>query len=326
MDKYTGAGFSKSGTVGKIFGYGSPTLAADEARDYAVVDLETSGGSASTGRIIEIAIVTMSAQGHVVEEYSTLVNPEDGNAGATFIHHISPKMLEGAPTFSEIAEDIFTRLAGNVVVAHNAAFEENFLAMEMARLNLPNRIFRAIDTLQLFARHIELPNYKLGTVLAEMGISEDAHTALGDTRGLAAAFTSFIPNARELGFPSEPGEKTLSATNPKVWQRVTNLRKGDEGWMVNLLRKMPLSNFVNEPFEKTLYFELLSNVLADKKITGDEIKQIAVFAGHAGMSRDYLLGLNAEFFAMAKWAAEQDGVVSEEESEHLEACRRLLAL
>ncbi|MBX2846489.1 MAG: 3'-5' exonuclease, partial [Saprospiraceae bacterium] len=42
---------------------------------FAVIDIETTGGSPRTGRIIEVAIVVHNGK-RVIEEYSSLVNPE----------------------------------------------------------------------------------------------------------------------------------------------------------------------------------------------------------------------------------------------------------
>ena len=94
---------------------------------FAVIDLETSGLSRSAGaRIIEIAIVQLDEQLHVESTWTTLVATL-GDVGPTRLHHITPEMLQGAPTFHEITGDVLQRMDGRVLVAHNIMFDEKFL-------------------------------------------------------------------------------------------------------------------------------------------------------------------------------------------------------
>jgi DNA polymerase-3 subunit epsilon len=326
MDYFTGGGFSVSGSAKNLLGYASPDLEPDTLAPFAVIDFETSGGSARVGRVIEVAILTVDSNGNLLEEYSTLVNPQDGNAGATFIHHISPRMLEDAPTFDEIANDITSRLLGKTLVAHNAAFEEQFLEMELkrAKSNVPQ--LRAIDTLQLVPRHLELPNYKLGTIAQALGFGEDEHTALGDTRLLAGIISEFRSEANLLGYPVPQTQAMPISENAKVSQRVTNLRKGSEGWMANLIPKLPVTSFSQSTFERHQYWELLGTVLEDGKITGDEIKQIAILIGKSGLSQSEVEQLNSEFLQKVKEIAAADGVITPDEKMHIDKVATSLGL
>lgn len=325
MDHFTGKGFSKSGSIGKVFGYASPKLSPDTESELAVLDFETSGLNSKQSRVIEVAVVSMNSQGEITEEYSTLVNPGDGNVGMTMIHHISPRMVESAPSFGEIAEDLKSRLQGRVVVAHNATFEEDFLEQEFKRVGVKLPKFRALDTLQFFPRHLpNLPNYQQGTVLSELGIETDEHTALGDTRGLAYALRNFLKEASALGYPIESGAITERTAITRVSQRVTNLKKGEEGWMRNLIPKLPISSFAMEDFDRLKYWEILTEILADGKITGDEIKTLARFIGGSGLSQKDVQRLNREFVRNQEEAALEDGIVSKAESEHLQKISRAL--
>ena len=55
------------------------------------------------------------------------------SVGARAVHGLVASALEQAPTFKEIAASIAHLLAGRVPVAHNADFDERFLAQEMAQ-------------------------------------------------------------------------------------------------------------------------------------------------------------------------------------------------
>jgi DNA polymerase-3 subunit epsilon len=313
MDKYLGLGFSKSGQIGELFGFATPEIDGDGPDQFAVIDFETSGSNPNAGRIIEVAIVTVDSSGEVLEEFSTLVNPLDGQVGATFVHHIVPKMLDDAPTFDEVAEALVSRLSGKVVVAHNAAFEERFLAAELGRAKVQAPPLRALDTLQFFPRHFDLPNFKQSTVMQHLGIKTDEHTALGDTRGLAQILCHLLGDAQRLGYPIPRGELGDVISPNRVSQRVTNLRKGENGWMANLIAKLPVTSFAMGESYRYLYWDLLSEVLSDGKITGVEAKQIAILVGKSGLSQSDVRQLNREFFDQLKSIAEADGVVTDEE-------------
>ena len=76
----------------------------------AFVDLETTGTTAVRDRVTEVAIVRV-VEGEVVEEWSTLVDPEcpipeDIQA----LTGITNEMVRGAPTFARISREVLERL------------------------------------------------------------------------------------------------------------------------------------------------------------------------------------------------------------------------
>lgn len=98
----------------------------------AFVDLETTGGTATEDRITEIGIVEVDEEG--VREWSSLVNP--GMRIPEFIQSltgISDAMVQNAPAFAELADEIALRLADRVFIAHNARFDYGFLKNEFKR-------------------------------------------------------------------------------------------------------------------------------------------------------------------------------------------------
>jgi len=163
------------------------------------VDLETTGGHAARDRIIEAGIVLM-ADGEVIEEYSTLVNP--GVRIPYAIQQftgITEAMVADAPPFEAVAEAIQSRLAGSLFVAHNARFDYGFLRNEFRRLG---RRFRSpvLCTVRLSrALTPEERGHNLDAVMRRHGIACDArHRALGDAKVLA----DFLKIARER-FPAD---------------------------------------------------------------------------------------------------------------------------
>ena len=101
---------------------------------YAVVDIETTGGSARLERITEIAIYLHDGN-RIVQEYSTLVNPERSIPYfITSLTGITNEMVEDAPKFYEVAKRIVEMTEGAVFVAHNARFDYSFIRQEFGML------------------------------------------------------------------------------------------------------------------------------------------------------------------------------------------------
>ena len=58
--------------------------------------------------------------------WDTLINPECAIANS-FVHKITDVDVAQAPTFPDIANTVPSLLAGRMMVAHNASFEQRFL-------------------------------------------------------------------------------------------------------------------------------------------------------------------------------------------------------
>ena len=196
--------FAKPGEIGPLFGYSNFEVGKPIEADYSLVDLETSGLSSASSYIIEIAIIRMNRDGHIVKKFETIVRPPDGNVGRPDIHLIQPNDIFGAPTFNQIAGNILEMLEDTIVVAHNAKFEENFLAAEFARASIEMPCIPAIDTMWLAQMELDLFNYKLPTVLEHYGHRiVDAHTAMGDVVSIAKFLPQILSEAPVQLYPTE---------------------------------------------------------------------------------------------------------------------------
>jgi DNA polymerase-3 subunit epsilon len=157
----------------------------DAAPDLVFVDLETTGGNAAYDRITEIAIVRV-ANGNVIEEWSTLVNPECPiPAYIEEFTGIDTSMVAAAPRFREIAATVLDKLKGAVFVAHNARFDYGFLRGEFRKLGIEFTA-RVICTVKLSRRLFpEHARHNLDAVIERHGIVCRArHRALGDALAL----------------------------------------------------------------------------------------------------------------------------------------------
>jgi DNA polymerase III epsilon subunit-like protein len=324
---YSGSRFAQDSGKGLLFHYASNSKGSEIPLEFAIVDLETSGLEPGNARVIEIAILLANSTGEVQEEYATLINPGNGQVGPTFIHHITEEAVLSAPTFKEVAGDILKRFENRIIVAHHAAFEDKFLAAEFKRAGIKMPPLPTLDTLWLSRQVVDLPNYKMQTVLQHYGIEEiDLHTALGDVRALNKILPTLIKQASPILFPT--GHSELTEIEPSGMQktRVTNLKKGEKGWIHSLLEKLPENGSEVTSEIEADYLELLSQVLADGKIIGDEAKALSKLAGEAGLGRNQLDALHRAFVKQLRAQAATDGIVDPSELKQIENAIKSLSL
>lgn len=164
---------------------GLPQDLARLPQDLAFVDLETTGGNAAYHRITEVGIVRME-RGEVVEEWSSLINPECLiPAYIESFTGITNEMVAGAPRFADVAALVLEKLRGPVFVAHNARFDYSFLRTEFRRLDVQFSA-RVLCTVKLSRRLFpEYPRHNLDAVMERHQLTCTArHRALGDARVL----------------------------------------------------------------------------------------------------------------------------------------------
>ena len=100
---------------------------------FVVVDLETTGGSATYDRVLEIAAIRVQ-NGVVQGRLEHLVDPGVPIPPiVTRITGINAALVRGQPRFESLLPDLRRLVDGAVVVAHNASFDCNFLSSAFAR-------------------------------------------------------------------------------------------------------------------------------------------------------------------------------------------------
>lgn len=325
--QFSGDRFAQDGASGKLFSYASTRSGDELEADYVIVDLETSGLSPSSGRILEIALKRIDKNGKELDEYSTLVNPESEEVGATFIHHITPDAVKDAPTFEEIVDQIKFRMSGAIIVAHHAAFEDRFLAAEFKRAGIRVNSVPALDTLWLARTYLDLPNFKQETLIDFYGVdSSDAHTALGDVRALSKVLPKLLKLSDSLLYSNELWKEISEPEIFKAKTRVSNLRKGEAGWMHSIISKLPDHSLSVTSDVENLYLEYLRFAFQDGKIIGDEAKELARIAGQAGLGAKQVNELNQRFLNAVVNQAKEDGTVTSAEKKQIDQIRVSLGL
>jgi len=156
-----------------------------ESNTYAIVDTETTGTSPAFGEIIEIGILRIE-NGEVVKKYQTLIRPTRRvSYTITGVTGITNEQLESAPSFSEVADDIFDMLDGAVFVAHNARFDYGFLKTEFARIAHPFTA-KTLCTVKLSRLlYPEQARHNLDAIIEAHGLTcKTRHRAMDDAQAL----------------------------------------------------------------------------------------------------------------------------------------------
>lgn len=160
---------------------------------YTVVDIETTGGTARSHKIIEVAIVTFDGK-KIIDSYATLINPKKYVPPfITSLTGISNDMVETAPTFEEVAETILEKTEDKIFVAHNVNFDYSFLKQEFNILGIKfDR--KKLCTVRLAKKIIPgFRSYSLGSLTDDLGIEiSDRHRALGDAEATAKVLEILI--------------------------------------------------------------------------------------------------------------------------------------
>lgn len=187
---------------------------------YAIVDIETTGGYADNHRITEIAIYHHDGM-NVTDRYHTLINPGRNIpyyiTGLTGITH---EMVRKAPTFPEVADEIFNRLNGKIFVAHNAHFDYSFLKKEFEQASIQWQS-KKLCTVRLSRKIIPgLRSYSLGSLAESLGIKvQNRHRAGGDVAATATIFSLLLQRDKDnyvaKALKRNSGETILPPNLPK---------------------------------------------------------------------------------------------------------------
>ena len=171
--------------------------------EMVVFDIETTGLSNRTCKIIEIGAVKIKA-GEIIDEMDIFVDPEMSiPAEITELTSITDEMVKGAFKEKEAVE-AFLKFAGkSLLIAHNANFDVGFIRVAAERHSLPfDNTF--LDTVGL-SKYVnpELKNHKLDTIAKHYKLEDfHHHRASDDARILANIFFVMQDRLRSEGIGS----------------------------------------------------------------------------------------------------------------------------
>ena len=158
-----------------------------------MLDVETTSGDPSQGRIIEVAVKALDGVDEKLN-WDTLVQPR--TPIPPFIRKltgITDDMLIDAPIFPEVARSLATVTQNRIVVAHNVRYDMTALEHEFARTGM---VFdRAALCTERLSRQLvpQLSHYNLGSLCRYFGIPFIArHRAPDDAAATASLLLRLI--------------------------------------------------------------------------------------------------------------------------------------
>lgn len=189
---------------------------------YAIVDIETTGGFPQQHGITEIGIVLHNGT-EIEGNYETLVNPHQPIP--PFIANmtgITDAMVAVAPSFEEVAPYIFNLLKDRVFVAHNVNFDFSFVKYHLQQAGFHLQTPK-LCTIRLSRKVFPgFRKYGLGHLSRELGIQiENRHRAGGDAMATAKILDMVLENnggmlIREM-LKKENKDQLLPANLPETY-------------------------------------------------------------------------------------------------------------
>ncbi len=165
---------------------------------FVVFDIETTGFSALTCKIIEIGAVKVE-EGKITERFSTFVNPQVPIPyRIEQLTSINDSMVLDAPAIEEVLPKFMEFCQDAILVAHNAGFDTGFIEKNCIRQNLPYN-YTSVDTVGM-ARFLlpALNRFKLDTVAKAVGVPlQNHHRAVDDAACTADIFVKFVKMCKE---------------------------------------------------------------------------------------------------------------------------------
>ena len=177
---------------------------------YAIIDIETTGQSATKGKITEIAIYIYNGF-EITDSFSSLINPECYISGfITSLTGIDNEMVRNAPKFYEIAKKIVEITQNMIFVAHNVSFDYKFIQEEFKRLGY-NYERKTMCTVRMGRKFIPgHKSYSLGKICDELGISINGrHRAAGDALATTKLFEIILERKAQKETKQPPGQLRL---------------------------------------------------------------------------------------------------------------------
>jgi len=195
-----------------------------------VLDTETTGLNAALGdRIIELGCIEVLNRRVTGNQFHSYVNPErDSETGALKVHGITSDFLQDKPKFREIVAEFLDYIRGAELVIHNAAFDTEFLDLELGRLGLPpiaQHCVAIVDSLKL-ARDLHPGKKNSLDALCERYAIDHArrtlHGALLDASLLAEVYLAMTRGQDSLAMdfdrprPVSPEMQTKRSERPSL--------------------------------------------------------------------------------------------------------------
>ena len=308
---------------------------------FVVFDIETTGLSPISDRMIEIGLIRTDKHGNPLAYWSSLINPKQV-VTATEIHGISDKDVANSPTFEDVVDQVLTRVRGQALSAHNAEFDISFLRIELARAgwDLPKTpVLCTMEESQYFIPG--LSRRRLQDCTEALGIEQAVeHRALGDA-SLATALVNFYLNgptnrkrsqelidlaniAKSVAWPTSQTFPKIpkSGSNQKQWAA----KPPSNSALMKTISSMMPEDLLGESASKSelTYAQVLLEAMEDGIISEQENSSLSDLSNSLQIVSDAQTAIHNKLMQTIAQEAWKDGSVSRaEQSEIVEAGKSL---
>ncbi|MBN1981731.1 MAG: 3'-5' exoribonuclease [Chitinivibrionales bacterium] len=296
-----------------------------ESNLLAIVDVETTGLSPwRNDRIVEIAVVIMSPDGTIHQEYETLVNP-DRDLGPSRIHRITAEEILHAPKFPDIAGDVAELLSRAYILAgHNVSFDRNFLIKEYERVGITMPDIPVLCTCQLLGWN------NLTACCQEFDIvfEGEPHRAISDALATASlvqrlivddpTILECIPQSRKK-WPAILPRKTSPVSRDHAKEKLQEPPK----FLQRILSKIHYDTDATTP-DIVAYLALVNRILEDRVIDVNEENTLVDAVANWDLSIFQVKEAHQTYIHNLAVQVLADGVLNDTERSDLHRVARLL--
>ncbi|WP_162137246.1 3'-5' exonuclease [Austwickia chelonae] len=283
----------------------------------------TTGFSAARERVIEVAVAHCDRSGRVQEVWSSLVDPQRAEVSGAAVHGLWPGVLQGAPSFAQIAPEVLSRLEGRVAVALGAELVEAFLAAELLRAGVLTAPVPAVDVGRWAAvSGAASGRWAAVARLAGRGRSVPS-SAVEDVRLLAAVLPRLWASfGTDLVFPVGPTPVSSGRHRravPGVVRPAAQVGAVPTGWLAELMVALPMSAAETHDARLAAYVDGLTAILPTGRIVAEEVRELTGSAVRAGFTSSQLHAVAVRLLESMRSTAFARGELSQDQVRHLRA-------
>ncbi|MCK5776913.1 MAG: 3'-5' exonuclease [Bacteroidales bacterium] len=157
---------------------------------FVAIDFETADGKRNSA--CAVGIVTFE-NGEITDEYYTLIQPPNNSYhwGNVRVHGIKAKDTQYEEFFDGVFPEIYERLKGKAVIAHNESFDRSVLRSCMEHYHLLQtdlNLYEPWECTMKIYRDKGFKPYNLAACSKVMNIQLNHHEALSDARACGLLF------------------------------------------------------------------------------------------------------------------------------------------
>jgi DNA polymerase III epsilon subunit family exonuclease len=218
---------------------------------FVALDLETTGLDPKNDRIIEVAVLRISPEGTILEEFHSLVQP--GVTLPQLITHltgITDEDLKDAPSWTSLQKQVEAFIGDAPVLGHSVQFDIDFLTN--GGLTLTNTVLDTFELAQTLLPHER--SYSLEILSEKYQLPHpNKHRAIDDTRVAVELYKFLKETIQNLSSPH--AKKIIEILGKSTW--------GWQGLFKEHLKEGPRlpakkeKNFSAAPHPSTILQELL---------------------------------------------------------------------